>query len=149
MAEVEAFQQQIFDADALSLFDYWISKCTEEAIPTKNEIDPVEFPKLLTRIYIEVWDAERQQSRIRLAGEFHHQIYGGNVHGLVVDDHVTSETNKLWKQCDQFNFIMLCPTYCGYSLEHVNKEFMNLTDLTLPVRDKDEAVCTIGVVSNF
>jgi len=147
MAEVESFRQEIFDADALSLFEYWISKCSEEAIPTKNEIDPVDLPKLLNRIYIEEWDAEWQQSRLKLAGDFHHQIYGGNVHGLVVDDHVTSETNKLWKQCDQYNFIQLCPTYCGYHLEHVDKGHIKLADLTLPMRDKDEAVCAIGIVS--
>ena len=147
IAEVESFRQEVFDADALSLFDLWISRCSAEDIPTKDHIDPIELPALLPRIYIEEWDSNRKQSRIRLAGEFHRQISGLNVRGLAVDDHVTGATNELWKQCDQYNFIELCPTFCGYSLEHVNKGFLSITDLTLPVRDKREGVQTVGIIS--
>ena len=147
--EVESFRQELFGADALSLFGYWISKCSADDIPRKDQIDPVDLPKLLSRIYIEEWDQEQRQSRLRLAGEFHREIYGGNVRGLAVDDHAIGVTKEIWKQCDQHNFFELRPTFCGYTLDRAAKAFLRVADLTLPVRDKGEAVLTIGIISPF
>ena len=90
---IDAFRSEIFDAEAVFLFDYWLSRCGESGIPDKALIDPVELPNLLHALYIEEWDDERRQSRIRLAGEFHREVAGFNVQGLTVDDHATGAAN--------------------------------------------------------
>ena len=148
-AEIDTFRQQVFNGAALMLFDSWLGKCPSEGIPNKNDIDPVEFPKLLDRIYMEDWNEERQQSVLRLAGNFHRYIYGKDVRGLAVDDHCTGEKNRIFKQCDQHNFWELCPTFCGYFIDDVNNIYTALTDLTLPVRDKTAGILTVGLVSPF
>jgi hypothetical protein len=144
-AAIEDFRSEIFNADAVFLFDYWLSKCTGTGIPRKALIDPAEVPNLLPAIYIEEWDDERRQSRIRLAGEFHRELAGFSVQGLAVDDHATGRANEIWKQCDRCNFFELRPTLCGYTLEHVDKAHKCMADLTLPMRDESENVLTIGL----
>ena len=147
--EIESFRQELFGAYALTLFEYWLSKCPADDIARKDQIDPMDLPKLLSRIYIEEWDTERRQSRMKLAGEYHREVAGLKVKGLGVDDHPSGATNELWKQCDQHNFFELRPTFCGYCLNFTNKQSGRVADLTLPVRDKSELVLTVGVVSPF
>ncbi len=148
-AAIDAFRSEIFDSGAVFLFDYWLSRCGESGVPDKTRIDPVELPNLLHALYIEEWDDERRQSRIRLAGEFHREVAGFNVQGLAVDDHATGAANALWKQCDRCNFFELRPTLCGYTLQHVDKAHKRLADLTLPMRDRSGVVLTIGVTWCF
>jgi len=145
-SEIDAFRSQLSDADATAFLDYWLVKCSETDIPRKADIDPIELPRLLPAIYIEEWDEKERQSRIRLAGEFHRQVAGFNVRGLSVDEHATGETSLIWKQCDQFNFFELRPTFCGYDLGHVRRPFRYLADLTLPVRNGPDGVLAFGFI---
>lgn len=148
-AEIDRFRQQVFNGAAQRLFDTWIRKCPSEGVPNKVDIDPAEFPELLDRIYMEDWNEDRQQSVLRLAGNFHRQIHGKDVRGLAVDDHCVGEKNEIFKQCDQYNFRELCPTFCGYSFEDANNEPIEITDITLPVRDKEAGVVTVGIISRL
>lgn len=144
--EIDEFRGVLPNPDAVVFFDYWLAKCPETGVPDKADIDPVELPRLLHAIYIEEWDKEKQQSRLRLAGEFHREVAGFNVQGLGVDEHASGETKELWKQCDQLNFFELRPTYCGYDLGHVKKPFRFLADLTLPVRAGLDEVLAFGLI---
>jgi PAS domain len=145
-SEIDGFRCQLTNADATAFLDYWLAKCSETGIPEKADIDPIEMPRLLSAIYIEEWDKEQRQSRIRLAGEFHRQVAGFNVRGLSVDDHASGETSLIWKQCDRLNFFDLRPTFCGYDLGHVKRPFRYLADLTLPVREGPDGVLTFGYI---
>jgi hypothetical protein len=145
-SEIAAFRDALSNADATAFLDYWLTRCAETGIPGKADIDPIELPRLLRAIYIEEWDDVQQQSRIRLAGEFHREVAGFNVRGLMVDEHATGETSLIWKQCDQLNFFELRPTFCGYDLGHVRRPFRYLADLTLPVREGSDAVLAFGFV---
>jgi len=145
-AEIDAFRSQLSDEDATAFLDYWLVKCSDADIPGKADIDPIELPRLLPAIYIEEWDDNERQSRIRLAGEFHRQVAGFSVRGLSVDEHASGETSLIWKQCDQFNFFELRPTFCGYDLGHIRRPFRYLADLTLPVRDGPGGVLAFGFI---
>ena len=144
--EIDEFRGALPDPDAVAFFDHWRAKCSEAGVPDKADIDPVELPRLLHAIYIEEWDKEKRQSRLRLAGEFHREVAGFNVQGMGVDEHSTGETEELWKQCDRLNFFELRPTYCGYDLGHVKKRFRFLADLTLPVRAGPDEVLAFGFI---
>jgi PAS domain len=145
-SEIDGFRSRLCNADAMAFLDYWRARCSETGIPEKADIDPIELPRLLSAIYIEEWDEQRRQSRIRLAGEFHREVAGFNVQGLSVDEHADGETSLIWKQCDQFNFFQLRPTFCGYDLGHVKRQFRYLADVTLPVRDGSDGVLAFGFV---
>lgn len=144
--EIDAFRSLLSNADALDFFDYWLARCSASGIPEKAAIDPIELPRLLHAIYIEEWDKDRAQSRIRLAGEFHREVGGINVRGLSVDEHVTGETSLIWKRCDQMNFFELRPTFCGYDLGAKRRPHRCLADLTLPVRSGPDGVLAFGFV---
>jgi hypothetical protein len=145
-AEIDAFRDALFNADAIAFLDYWLTRCAASGLPEKSAIDPIELPRLLSAIYIEEWNEEQRQSRIRLAGEFHREVAGFNVRGLSVDEHASGETSLIWKQCDRFNFFELRPTFCGYDLGHVRRPYRYLADLTLPVRDNGDGVLAFGFV---
>jgi hypothetical protein len=142
--EIKRFRDQIANRKALAFFDYWISKCPENDIPSKQRIDPVEIPKLLSALFIEEWDAELRQSRIRLAGEFHREPNGSSIQNLALDDLSSGLTNEIWKRCDQHNFFELCPTICGYALEQFDRPYRQHADLALPVRDGSNSILVYG-----
>lgn len=144
--EIDEFRTGLSNRDAVALFDYWLARCGRTAIPDKADIDATELPRLLHAVYIEEWDEELRQSRIRLAGELHREVAGFGVRGLSVDEHATGETNEIWKRCDQLNFFELRPTFCGYHLGHVRRPFRYLADLTLPVRDGADGVLAFGFI---
>ena len=143
---IDAFRAALSNSDATAFFDYWLARCSEAGIPEKADIDPIELPRLLHAIYIEEWDQDSRQSRIRLAGEFHREVAGFNVQGLSVDEHASGQTSEIWKQCDQLNFFELRPTFSGYDLGHVKKAHRYLADLTLPVRVGPDEVLAFGFV---
>jgi hypothetical protein len=143
-SEIERFRGQIANREALTFFDYWISKCSGNDMPRKERIDPVEIPELLSAMFIEEWDAELQQSRIRLAGEFHREPDGSSIQNLAVDDLSSGLTNEIWKRCDHYNFFELRPTICGYSLEHFDRPHRQHADLAVPVRDGSNSVLVYG-----
>ena len=121
-----------------------------QPVPWRSVLDdpraPIELPRLLSAIYIEEWDKESRQSRLRLAGEFHREVAGFNVQGLSVDEHAAGKTAEIWKRCDRYNFFELRPTFCGYDLGHVKKAFRFLADLTLPVRAGPDEVLAFGFI---
>lgn len=143
-ADIARFRDAIGDAGAVAFFDYWTSKCSTGDIPEKARIDPIEIPRLLPAIFIEEWDPQARQSRIRLAGEFHREPDGSNIQDRTIDEMANGATARVWKACDQCNFFELRPTICGYDLEHFDKPFVRHADLTLPVRDSDAAILTYG-----
>ena len=55
--EIERFRGQIANREALTFFNYWISKCSGNDMPRKERIDPIEIPELLSAMFIEEWDA--------------------------------------------------------------------------------------------
>ncbi len=147
--QLDGFRDALADPDALAFFDYWLSRCGEAGLPAKAEIDPCELPGLLHAIYIEEWDGQRQQSRIRLAGEFYREVNGFNVQGLAVDDYAEGATQDLWKECDKLNFFELCPTLCAYDLGRDKRPVRFLNDLTLPVRAAADSVVAFGYTWPF
>ena len=98
--ELGAFREKIPDSNAVALFDYWLSKLSGDGLPHRSQLDPTEIPRLLTGIFVEEWDDEHQQSRIRLAGEFHREPDDTSIQGRLVDDLTEGETRDVWRQCD-------------------------------------------------
>lgn len=142
--EIAPFRAAIGDAGALAFFDYWASKCSAQGIPERAQVDPVEIPRLLPAIFIEAWDPVAEQSRIRLAGEFHRGPDGTNIQNRTIDEQTNGATAEVWKQCDRCNFFELRPTVCGYDLSQFDKRYVRHADLALPLRDTDGAVLVYG-----
>lgn len=56
--------------DHVWLYDYWLARKPEGGLPSRRDIDPIDFPKLLPRVSMIAVDEKdgRVQYRYRLAG---------------------------------------------------------------------------------
>ena len=81
----------VSNAELLKLFDYWCSKRRGRPMPAKADIDPVEIPWALNRIFLLDYDPE-DGFRYRLAGEEIAKVFGhANLKGLRLDDILSAE----------------------------------------------------------
>lgn len=142
--DVSAFRRLLTDPGAVALFDYWCRLVREHGNIIKPYFDPIEIPVALPSIYLEEYDAEHKQSRMRLMGETLKAQWSGSVVGLVTDDYVTGNVNALWKQSDRLVYFEKRATILVYSLEYIDRSHCTLIDLALPMDDKDDRLFAIG-----
>lgn len=148
VTNLENFRAAVADDGAMRLFDYWTGLVAEHGLAIKAMVDPVAVPDLLPRIYIEEWDAELGQSRMRLTGEFLRDLAGVNLLGLPVEKHAAPEALAVWQECDRLNFTEQRATLSYYSLAHFEKDHRWVWDLSLPMSDENGARFTLGYVWN-
>lgn len=81
----------VSDGELLKLFDYWCGKRQGRPMPAKADIDPVEIPWALNRIFLLDYDPD-DGFRYRLAGEEIAKVFGhANLKGLRLDDILSAE----------------------------------------------------------
>ncbi|GAB4352387.1 MAG: hypothetical protein Kow00114_01060 [Kiloniellaceae bacterium] len=84
--EAAAFDGFISDPDLRRLFDYWRGKRNGRPMPAKDDIDPIEIPWALTRIFLMDYEPDAG-FRYRLAGSEISSVFGrGNLKGLSFAD---------------------------------------------------------------
>lgn len=142
--DIEAFRRVLTNAGARALFDYWCRLVHEGGVAIKHLFDVTEVPSALSSIYLEEYDAEHQQSRMRLMGETLKAHWSDSVVGLVTDDYVTGSVNALWKQSDQIVYFEKRAAILVYSLEYIDRSHCTLIDLALPMDNADGKMFAIG-----
>ncbi len=92
------FRSQLVFDEQRSLFDYWQSKCNENCLPGRADLQPVDFPKLLPLVsLIDVCgDDVRHEYRIRLAGTGLRAHHNRETTGKMLDDLYSQETCEYW-----------------------------------------------------
>lgn len=76
----------IADPDLRKLFDYWRDKRKDRPMPSKDDIDPIEIPWALGRIFLMDYDP-CDGFRYRLAGSEISSVFGrSNLKGLTFTD---------------------------------------------------------------
>src|SRR3546814_6278013 len=78
----------------------WCRLLREHGLRLKAAFDPTAVPRALSNIYLEEYDAERRQGRMRLMGETLKAQWRDSVVGLCTDDYVSGSVAELWKQSD-------------------------------------------------
>ena len=91
-ADLDAF---VSDPDLRKLFDYWRDKRNGRAMPAKEDIDPIEIPWALTRIFL--MDYTPQEGfRYRLTGSEISDVFGRtNLKGLGFADILSPEGTRV------------------------------------------------------
>lgn len=140
------FRDRLSSAEAKELLDYWSNLVSAHGDRIKHRIDPIDFPHLLPAIYIEEWDAEAGENRVRLAGEYHRDLAGRNIVGLTATEHSTESQLAVWRACDKLNFQDGIATLSHYSLTHVQRDYRWIWDLSLPMADRDGNRFVLGYV---
>ncbi len=73
------------------LVDWWLAARGERRMPALGDVNPVEIPKALTRIWLCDVLPESGRIRYRLAGDEINDFWGFNLAGRYLDDIVPSE----------------------------------------------------------
>src|SRR3546814_8492573 len=87
----------------------------------KAAVDPTRVPHALANIYLEEYDAERQQSRMRLMGETLKPQWRDSVVGLCTDDYVSGSVAALWKESDTVVYFGRRAAILTYNLKYIDR----------------------------
>jgi len=143
-ADLSGFRARLSDAGALALFDYWCELLRTQGLRMKAAFDPTAVPRALANIYLEEYDAERKQSRMRLMGESLKAQWRNSVVGLCTDDYVSGSVAALWKQSDSVVYFDRRAAIITYDLEYIDRAHVTLIDLALPMDDAEGKKFAIG-----
>src|SRR3546814_6091253 len=127
---------RLTDEGALALFDYWCRLLREHGLRLKAAFDPTAVPRALSNIYLEEYDADRRQSRMRLMGETLKAKWRNSVDGLCTDDYVSGSVAELWKQADTIVCFERRMAILTYTLEYIDRAHVTFTDTARPVDDE-------------
>ncbi len=81
-----AFKAQLVIPEQRQIFDYWISIAKEGRLPSRRDINPCDFPRLLPLISLIDVDLVRKRFRVRLAGTQLREHYGHDITGIYLDE---------------------------------------------------------------
>ncbi len=80
-----AFRTQLVVPEQRELYDYWLEKAGVRAMPSRQDINPVDFPRLLPQISLIDVDQAAKRFRVRLAGTRLREIYDREITGCYLD----------------------------------------------------------------
>lgn len=85
------------------LFDYWLAKRNGRLVPARGDIDPVDIPWALERLFLIAYDRARDSFTYRLAGEAIAGFYGrGNIAGVgpeaFLEPDVAAMVHRRWSR---------------------------------------------------
>lgn len=142
--DLTTFRARLTDAGALLLFDYWCQLLLEHGSVIKPHFDVTQVPSALSNIYMEEYDVERQQSRMRLMGDTLNSQWAERVVGLCTDDYVRGATAELWKASDKAVYFQHRAAILNYDLTYIDRPHCTLVDLALPMDDTGGRKFCIG-----
>jgi hypothetical protein len=79
-----AFRAQLVVPEQRQLFDYWVKCAGKKAFPSRSDIKPFEFPRLLPGISLIDVQPELTKSTVRLAGTRLREVYDREITGAEI-----------------------------------------------------------------
>ncbi|HFC04138.1 MAG TPA: PAS domain-containing protein, partial [Rhizobiales bacterium] len=80
-----AFKAQLAIPEQRQIFDYWLSRSKQDRLPSRCDINPCDFPRLLPLISLIDVDLVHKRFRVRLAGTQLREHYGRDITGIYLD----------------------------------------------------------------
>ena len=81
-----AFRAQLVIPEQRQIFDYWVSRFKDGNMPSRRDISPGDFPRLLPLISLIDVDVTQKRYRVRLAGTQLREHYGSDITGTYLDE---------------------------------------------------------------
>lgn len=108
------------------LADYWFARCSEDSVPARAAIDPVDFPDLLPNIMLieRVIEEGHDRYRFRLAGTDIAHYTGRELTGRFLDEVVPTDYYDYVRQMNRVALSRRQPIYSS-SLYHDSGDFVN------------------------
>ncbi len=91
-----AFRAQLIVPEQRQLYDYWLNCANERAMPSREDIHPADFPRLLPSISLIDVDADSRRFKVRLAGTQLRDIYEREITGCYLDDLNWGDMSDYW-----------------------------------------------------
>lgn len=92
----EAFRAQLIIPDHRELFDYWRDKARTGKLPSRSDISPAHFPRLLPFISLIDYETATDRFRIRLAGTRLREVYECEITGHYIDELDLGTQKSYW-----------------------------------------------------
>ena len=132
-----AFRAQLVVPEQRQLYDYWLSRAEQGAIPKRSHINPADIPRLLPFIsLIDVGD-RLEVSRVRLAGTRLRDVFDREITGLRIDDLDLGPKRDYWMTAYRHTAVDGKPTQGIVRGPRVNKEHLVQYWIRLPLAAPD------------
>lgn len=135
MSVLEEFAAKLMVPEHREFFDYWRSKVSDGELPSRQDIDPIEVPRLLPWIilYEVAWQDGKPRFRFRLVGTGNVQRYGRDASGKWFEEVYSGDI--LAKQLAVFGAVATNgrPHLSHQTLPVADKEHVTYHRLILPL----------------
>jgi hypothetical protein len=91
-----AFRAQLIVPEQRQLYDYWVSRARGRRMPSREDISPADFGRLLPNVSLIDVDAVHGRFRVRLAGTRLRDIYDREVTGKYLDELDWGDKTDYW-----------------------------------------------------
>ena len=89
------FRAQLVIAEQRQLYDYWAGKASGRTMPSRHDISPAHFPRLLP--YVSLLERLGGRLKVRLAGTRLRDIYEREITGLYLDEIDWGDKQGYWQ----------------------------------------------------
>ena len=115
------------------LYDYWLSRAAQGALPGRSDINPADIPRLLPYISLIDVSDRLEASRIRLAGTRLRDVFDREITGLMIDDLDLGPKRDYWMTAYRHTAVDGKPTQGIVRGPRVNKEHLVQYWIRLPL----------------
>jgi len=151
MVDLDAFGRSLVLEQHHRFFDYWRSKATAGALPSRRSIDPVEIHDLLPWLILfdVTWSEGEPRFRFRLVGTGCVERYGRNASGQWFEE--TYEGETLLRQSRTYAEVARTgvPHLSRPRFPVSDREFVTYDRLILPLADDGRSVDALVALMVF
>jgi hypothetical protein len=145
----QAFRAQLIVPEQRQLYDYWVQQAGRNNLPSRADIDPIKFPRLLPGISLIDVGPSLETCRVRLAGTRLREIYDREVTGLLVSQLPSGNRLDYWMAAYRRTIEQATPTQGVVRGPQINKEHVVQYWMKLPLRTTSERVDMVLCYDHF
>ena len=129
--------------------DYWQSKRQGRSMPSRADLDPVEFPTLLGDVILLDVEQPGPRLRVRLVGTHVVAMFGSDYTGQFLDEIDFGEQRE--KILADYGHVLEArrPYLTDHMFRNVRGTLFNIERLILPLSYDDDSVATLFAVLSF
>jgi hypothetical protein len=142
-----AFRAQLIIAEQRQLYDYWAETAAGRHMPSRDDISPAHFPKLLP--FISLLERVGSRLKVRLAGTRLRDIYEREITGLYIDEIDWGEKSGYWEAVYEHVTKTLRPAQGVVRGPRVDKDHLVQFWLRLPLSHVGELASMILCYDTF
>jgi len=139
----DEFEDRIQSPNLRRIYEIWRSKCSDELLPRRADVDPVEFGKALPNVFLVEIQPTEPKLLLRVMGTAFEEQYGENVTGKYIEDldfgaardEILAAYDRLIESKE--------PVHIANEYEKSDGRVMRFERITLPLSDDGEIVTAV------